>query len=744
MMQQTMLSWGKCKRTFLFLYLLFSFLPLFSQNIVNGLKIGGVVVDADGNALPFVTVRLLQADSTFVSGAVTDSTGCYSFSKVMPDARYLLSYSSIGYLPNTLPVSVGQSNIGELRTVLDSDNVMLGEVVVKASAYIRKQDHVLVVPDKQQVRHANTGYDLLYNLMIPNIDVNKRTGEVSTLGGNVTLYINGEKASYRDVQSLRPKDIENVEYYDVPTGKYANDVAAINYITKQQTSGGYVALDGKQTVGYLAGDYNVSAKLNRKQTSYSFWGGYNRKDYSGIRTEKHETIDFADYMVNRDRQTGSGDVRNEQQYLQFKVASKTAKRNVAAYVSLIREHEPRNESYSLLDYSGAYELSEQSAEKRSSENIQPTLNLYGNFALSKKQNLEVSLKGTYAQNDYERTYKEGTESSLTRVDEDMYVFEASGKYNLKLEHGRTLGLWGYHLHRVAFSDYAGDYDSRQHLWSGESLLFLNYTQRIGRKTMLNVSPGYSLLNYKLRGSELMRQHSFRLKMNWTYQISKLQQLVLAANVGNNTPDINSINSVEQTVDFLQIKRGNPQLKNAKIYSGNLVYSGQFGRLNLQSIAVYEFSQNGNFADYFIEGDKLVGTYRSDANVHAFMFQTNLAYRWSDHLRTKLSGGYLHMEIPKLQHLTNNCYYGSFDLNYYWKSLSFNAYANATTDRLGKTLVFAKSPLVYGFSLSWSHKGWYAEAGTENPFTKRSRYKEHADYGVTTVCRPAAFTSRPVI
>ena len=39
------------------------------------------------------------------------------------------------------------------------------------------------------------------------------------MGGAVTLYIDGRKVDYREVQSLRPRDIEKVEYFDVPTGK---------------------------------------------------------------------------------------------------------------------------------------------------------------------------------------------------------------------------------------------------------------------------------------------------------------------------------------------------------------------------------------------------------------------------------------------------------------------------------------------------------------------------------------------
>ena len=328
----------------------------------NQHEVKGKVNDTERKALPYASVRLLKTDSTYVSGITTDSLGCYRFANVASN-EYLLAFSTIGYKPQIIPITVKSTDVMVPTITLESDDVMLGEVVVKGSSFIRKDDRVLVIPDKQQVKHANTGYDLLYNLMIPSIDVNKRTGEVTTFGGSVSLYINGEKADYRDVQSLRPQDIERVEYYDVPTGKYANDVAAIDYITKQYKAGGYVTLDGKQTIGYLGGDYNVGAKVSHGNTSYTVWGGYNMKEYDGTQTEKHEEIYFPEYSVNRDRTTGNANTRNNQQYVQFKVNNRTKKRNLSAQVSLVRDDVPENESNDRLDYSGHYTQSAQSSEQ---------------------------------------------------------------------------------------------------------------------------------------------------------------------------------------------------------------------------------------------------------------------------------------------------------------------------------------------------------------------------------------------
>lgn len=108
----------------------------------------------------------------------------------------------------------------------------LDEVIVSASYLTREDDHILAVPTKEQRKHAVTGYDLLSNLMIPGIYVNRSTGSVATPAGAATIYIDGREADFREVQSLRPKDIARVEYFDIPTGKYAKDAAAINFILK--------------------------------------------------------------------------------------------------------------------------------------------------------------------------------------------------------------------------------------------------------------------------------------------------------------------------------------------------------------------------------------------------------------------------------------------------------------------------------------------------------------------------------
>lgn len=89
-----------------------------------------------------------------------------------------------------------------------------------------------------------------------------------------------------------------------------------------------------------------------------------------------------------------------------------------------------------------------------------------------------------------------------------------------------------------------------------------------------------------------------------------------------------------------------------------------------------------------------------------------------------------MYVPDKPNLSQDNLSASLDINYFIRSFSVNIYFRSSERLLDeKTLVFSKRPVSYGFSVRYSGKNWIAEAGTENPFTKQSHYREYADYGV---------------
>lgn len=695
---------------------------LYGQNNVTG-----SVNNAENKGIPYATVKLMRTDSILVKGAITDSLGTFSLSNIQA-GNYLLSFSSIGYKGKFYPIVMENKPLSLSPIILETDNVQLDGVTVTGTSFIRKKDYVLIIPDKQQVKHASNGYDVLYNLMIPGLTVDKRKGTVKAFAGEVTLYIDGEKATFRDVQNLRPQDIKNIEYYDLPSGKYANDIAAVNYITKKYKSGGYVAVNGKQMIGYLSGDYNFNSKLVHNNTSYMLSGGYSNSKYKNNIEDEQETFYLQEGIVYRDTKLENSCYNNDQQYALLKVNNSTDKRMLSGQVSFVRSHTPENENNTSLDYHTERVLSESRVKQN---NMQSAVTLHANFNLPKKQLLEFSLGGTYSDNEYQRSYRENSDKTFTSVMEDMYTLSFSGNYVAPLKNNNSLNIYTLNNYEVTSSVYSGDYDSRQHLWYGENILFATYQHRINPKIGLIVRPGISILSYRLRGYDLQQFASLRFNTMFRYLINKTNQFVSYVNVGNTTPDIEYLNDVDQAIDFLQIQRGNPNIGNTKIYNGGVVFNSQYKKLNVQLNADYMLFTDNVFFHFYEENGKIIRSFLQGGQAHMFKTTLDVAYRFSDNLRFKLSGTYMYEKVnSELSHEGDHIFQGAADLNYFWKNLSVNVYGKAATREMSVWMLNHKqSPIVYGLSVGWAWRKWNIEAGTENPFTKHSYYKEYGNYGV---------------
>lgn len=421
----------------------------------------GIVKSETGTAVPYASIQLLQPDSTFVQGTATDSTGNYKMT--VRKGEYLMSVSSIGYLTKTIPVISNGENDRTLPVItLQTNNIMLNNVEIKGSSFIRKDDRILIIPDKQQLKHSHTGYDLLYNLMIPGMDVDRRKGTVSAMGGNATLYIDGREADYREIKNLRPKDIERIEYMDMPTGEYAGDKTSVNFITKKRINGGYVSADADQTIGYLKGDYNLGVKLYSGNTSYTLFGGHSMQEYENEGSVNTETYYFPEHSIVKQGNTDLDRKKNNRQYAQLSILNQTDKRKLMAKIALVRSEEPGSEQESSLTYSEQYPSSS-SHSRMEQRSLKPSLNLYGEFRFNKNQKLQCTLNGDYTDNSYDRSYLENKFISHSNVQEEMYTLSPSVKYYAKFKHGNSLTAQVLHMHRISSTTYKGDSPSWQHL-----------------------------------------------------------------------------------------------------------------------------------------------------------------------------------------------------------------------------------------------------------------------------------------
>ena len=132
----------------------------------------------------------------------------------------------------------------------------------------------------------------------------------------------------------------------------------------------------------------------------------------------------------------------------------------------------------------------------------------------------------------------------------------------------------------------------------------------------------------------------------------------------------------------------------------------------------------------MEGNKLISSYASEDSYNTANTEVSVSSRISDNLRTNVGFKYNYMYVPGKSGLNQNNFVVSFDVNYFIKAFSINAYAKTQEKTLVQgTSAFMKVPASYGLSVRYSGKNWMMEAGTENPFTKHLHYREYADYGV---------------
>lgn len=690
----------------------------------------GKVINEEKQNLSNVTVSLLSPDSIFIKGVISDSIGNYVISNVA-FGHYLLSYRYIGYLPTYIPVTVNDRTKQIEPVFLQINTFSLNEVEVRGSSFIRQKDRVLILPDKQQLKHASTGYDLLYNLMIPGIYVEPNKGKITSLGKEVSLYIDGRRVTYREIQNLRPRDVEKVEYYDVPTGKYAGDFASINYITKQYKSGGYVSVDARQSVGYLKGDYNAAVKLNKGNTDYTFFTGYQMQVADGLKEIKQEEFYFDSYTVFRDTRTIDNRTNNNNQYYQLYVSNHNEKRTLTGKLSLVRNASPKSHQRNLNTYTGRLIQEQYSDVNTRQKSIMPEAYLYGRFSVKKNQQLEVSMNGNYTDNTYTRDYAENNFQSFTDVNEDFYNIDMNINYLISLKRNNSLATKLYHLHKISSSTYSGDSQKWQHLWSGETLFFVEYKQQLSSKISLRFQPGLSSLQYKLHGEQHISHISPRLQMGITVQPAKQQFIQIGLNIGNSYPEINTINNVDQTIDLLQIKRGNANMDKTNLYMTNVAYAIQTGKFNTQLAVSYLYANNMPINNYYIEKDKVINSYQDGNRYHNYMIYLSSTWKMNANFNVKLDSYFSRHAIDKNFSFTANGFLTAISMNYFWKDFSFNAYGVIPYYGMGSfySLNHKKTHGEYGFSASWNKKNWRIEVGADSPFTRSNRMKLWLDTDV---------------
>ena len=235
--------------------------------------VGGRVIDAQGEPLPFVSVALLTADSTYIQGATSDVDGYFQI--MTTDACCILRFSYIGY--RTKYVDVRSSEIGTIQ--MEQDQTMLNEIVVKGQMPKTKLTGNSMITTIQGTILGQSGTAKEMLAKVPGMTLKGEDLEV--LGkGTPVFYINGRKMRDKDeLKRLRSEEIQSVEVITNPGAQYDATISAVVRIKTIRREGAGFGFDlmaaNNQDLAFGFSDPSSTLNLRYRHNNLDLFGMVN-------------------------------------------------------------------------------------------------------------------------------------------------------------------------------------------------------------------------------------------------------------------------------------------------------------------------------------------------------------------------------------------------------------------------------------------------------------------------------------
>lgn len=560
---------------------------------LNG-QIVGRVIDSEGAPIPGAFVSALTPDSVRINTVVTKSDGTFELSvsaTAYPVVKLHVSHA--GFTSTTIQVNN--------QTKLDVGNVVLldiqlAEVIVVRDRMIVKDDAHLFFPTLEEVKHSQSGYDLLQNIGIPQLGVDIVSKSIKLMGGggagsDVEVYINDRKASREDIVVLLPDEVMRVEYIDNPSARYGSMAgAAVNFVVRRSYSGYVLGLNTTNAITTGNGNNFLNARYNYKASEWSIRYSNN---YGKM---KNRLIDQEDsYMIDGDYKTITRrGIKTPLAYAQHNISlvydfSIPKEWNVRAEFSgsfYDSPHRGHKQIISEPDKSDYYSMTEPTEK-----NHVPGLNIFVKRNISDKNTLMANLVGTYIETKYGYTFATYKDEALNHM-LNKYGYTTEGKrysgiaevrdqhsfeYNMTLTTGALYRLGRINNRYLDNNDKVTENrldDQRLYLYSN---LWFSLSPKV--RGMFGLSWEYLQYNQK---SSVNTFSNLRPTIQLQYSPTSRIKAVYYGTIYTAYTSLSQLSDVQQMVNEWEIRKGNPNLKPFKQYTQSLTLSYNDKRFFVQN------------------------------------------------------------------------------------------------------------------------------------------------------------------
>ncbi|MDD4427132.1 MAG: TonB-dependent receptor [Paludibacter sp.] len=243
--------------------------------------------------LDFVNVALLKdADAVPATGVISDEKGHFELARV-PNGKYLLRISFVGYNTIELPLRVSDKELDMGMIKLEEDSKTLSEVeVVGQGTQMRFEIDKKVFSVDQNIASAGgSATEVLQN--IPSVDVDNEGNVSLRNNSNVEVWINGKPSGLtvenraQILQQMPAESIESIEIMTNPSAKFNPEGTSgiINLVMKKNRRGGYYGSASLGSMWSQGATPGINAGVNYNYSSGRFDAyvntGYRAMNFAG-------------------------------------------------------------------------------------------------------------------------------------------------------------------------------------------------------------------------------------------------------------------------------------------------------------------------------------------------------------------------------------------------------------------------------------------------------------------------------
>ncbi len=280
------------------------FLPA-SLNAQISFHIHGRVTDANEQVLAFATIALYkEADSTFISGTVSDQEGYFSLSHSVSENCYLL-LSFVGFENHLEEISLQDEASVELGTIrLSEERIELAEASIIGERIKARQeaDKTTYYVNKQMEKTSGTTMDLIK--YIPGVQVDLFHNVSLEGSSKVLILVNGKERDETFLHQLDPARIDKIEIRNQPGAEFRSDVSGVIHVfLKDEQRPGisghfYSEIPVRKNEVYAFPSANINLSMKKVNLYASYGGELSYFDIEGI-NNKNITLSGQNVLIAR-------------------------------------------------------------------------------------------------------------------------------------------------------------------------------------------------------------------------------------------------------------------------------------------------------------------------------------------------------------------------------------------------------------------------------------------------------------